>query len=62
MLAVLFHRAPSSGVGPLKAILRLRNRVAGLAESGLCAGVAITTVAPNIKPGKEAIYRISWDT
>lgn len=34
----------------------------GLAESGLCAGVAIKTVAANIKPGKEVIYRINWDT
>ncbi|KJZ62826.1 hypothetical protein [Pseudomonas fluorescens] len=34
----------------------------GLAESGLCAGAAIKTVASNIKPGKEVIYRISWDT
>jgi hypothetical protein len=34
----------------------------GLAESGLCAGVAIKTVAANIKSGKEVIYRISWDT
>lgn len=34
----------------------------GLAESGLCTGVAIKTVAANIKPGKEVIYRINWDT
>jgi len=34
----------------------------GLAESGLCTGVAIKTVASNIKSGKEVIYRISWDT
>lgn len=34
----------------------------GLAESGLCAGVAIKTVAANIKRGKEVIYRINWDT
>lgn len=33
----------------------------GLAESGLCAGAAIKTVASNIKPGKEVIYRISGD-
>jgi len=35
---------------------------AGLAESGLCAGVAIKTVAANIRPRKEVIYRINWDT
>ena len=34
----------------------------GLAESGLCAGVTIKTVAANIKPRKEVIYRINWDT
>jgi hypothetical protein len=34
----------------------------GLAESGLCAGAAIKTVTSSIKPGKEVIYRISWDT
>lgn len=33
----------------------------GLAESGLCAGAAIKTVAANIKPGREAIYRINGD-
>jgi hypothetical protein len=33
----------------------------GLAESGLCAGAAIKTIASNIKPGKEVIYRISGD-
>ncbi|WP_454838335.1 hypothetical protein [Pseudomonas mohnii] len=33
----------------------------GLAESGLCVGAAIKTVASNIKPGKEIIYRISGD-
>ena len=38
------------------------NLGAGLAESGLCAGVAIKTVAANIKPRKEVIYRINWDT
>jgi hypothetical protein len=38
------------------------NLSTGLAESGLCAGAAIKTVASNIKPGKEVIYRISWDT
>ena len=38
------------------------NLGAGLAESGLCAGVAIKTVAANIRPRKEVIYRISWDT
>ena len=35
---------------------------AGLAESGLCAGAAIKTVTANIKPGREVIYRINWDT
>jgi len=34
----------------------------GLAESGLCAGVAIKTIAANIKPRKEVIYQINWDT
>lgn len=34
----------------------------GLAESGLCAGAAIKTVAANIKPRKEVIYQINWDT
>ncbi|WP_345789621.1 hypothetical protein [Pseudomonas mandelii] len=34
----------------------------GLAESGLCAGVAIKTVVANIKPRKEVIYQINWDT
>ena len=34
----------------------------GLAESGLCSGVTIKTVAANIKPRKEVIYRINWDT
>ena len=34
----------------------------GLAESGLCTGAVIKTVASNIKSGKEVIYRISWDT
>lgn len=38
------------------------NLGAGLAESGLCAGVAIKTVAANIRPRKEVIYRINWDT
>ena len=38
------------------------NLGAGLAESGLCAGVAIKTVVANIKPRKEVIYRINWDT
>lgn len=33
----------------------------GLAESGLCAGAAIKTVAADIKPGKDAIYRINGD-
>ncbi len=33
----------------------------GLAESGLCVGAAIKTIASNIKPGKEVIYRISGD-
>lgn len=33
----------------------------GLAESGLCSGAAIKTVAADIKPGKEAIYRINGD-
>ncbi|AKV06149.1 prophage PssSM-02 [Pseudomonas fluorescens NCIMB 11764] len=33
----------------------------GLAESGLCSGAAIKTVASNIKSGKEAIYRINGD-
>jgi hypothetical protein len=33
----------------------------GLADSGLCSGAAIKTVASNIKPGKESIYRISGD-
>jgi hypothetical protein len=38
------------------------NLGAGLAESGLCSGAAIKTVAARIKPGKEVIYRINWDT
>jgi hypothetical protein len=33
----------------------------GLVESWLCAGAAIKTIASNIKPGKEAIYRINGD-
>lgn len=33
----------------------------GLAESGLCSGAAIKTVASNIKSGREAIYRINGD-
>ncbi|WP_460164298.1 hypothetical protein [Pseudomonas sp. S2_F03] len=33
----------------------------GLAESGLCSGAAIKTVAANVKPGKESIYRINGD-
>ncbi|WP_305955876.1 hypothetical protein [Pseudomonas sp. BGI-2] len=38
------------------------NLGAGLAESGLCAGAAIKTVAAKIKSGKEVVYRINWDT
>lgn len=34
----------------------------GLAESGLCAGAAIKTVAANIRPRKEVIYQINWDS
>ncbi|MCV4343336.1 hypothetical protein [Pseudomonas capsici] len=34
---------------------------AGLAESGLCAGAAVRTIAATVKPGKESLYRISGD-
>lgn len=33
----------------------------GLAESGLCSGAAIKTIASSIKPGREVIYRITGD-
>jgi hypothetical protein len=33
----------------------------GLADSGLCTGVAIKTISANLKPGRESQFRISND-
>lgn len=33
----------------------------GLADSGLCAGMSVRSIAGNVRAGRESIYRISSD-
>ncbi|MHC8395372.1 hypothetical protein ACYZT8_17200 [Pseudomonas sp. LB3P93] len=59
------QRAAKIGPGQMASFVLPAGEVnlgAGLAESGLCVGAAIKTVAAKIKTGKEVIYRINWDT
>lgn len=65
-VVVYIDGARAAKVGPgQRASFRLPvgqpNIGVGLAESGLCAGLAVRSITGNVQDGKESVYRISGD-